>query len=95
VLTFVSALVHPSTVVTAGVYLLIHFRPAFSDWLFVFLLLFSDLRIFLGDLGGNFEYVLWKIVFSTLIQRGLINNWCHVDWLCWTGVFPIVDSCFV
>nr|WHM51635.1 NADH dehydrogenase subunit 5 [Comatermes perfectus] len=71
--TPVSALVHSSTLVTAGVYLLIRFSPAFSNWLCVFLLLFSGLTMFMSGLGANFEYDLKKIIaLSTLSQLGLM-----------------------
>nr|UQJ75281.1 NADH dehydrogenase subunit 5 [Proneotermes latifrons] len=71
--TPVSALVHSSTLVTAGVYLLIRFSPAFSDWLCVFLLLFSGLTMFMAGLGANFEYDLSSIIaLSTLSQLGLM-----------------------
>jgi NADH-ubiquinone oxidoreductase chain 5 len=71
--TPVSALVHSSTLVTAGVYLLIRFSPAFSGWLCTFLLLFSGLTIFMAGLGANFEYDLRKIIaLSTLSQLGLM-----------------------
>ncbi|PNF37356.1 hypothetical protein B7P43_G17888 [Cryptotermes secundus] len=71
--TPVSALVHSSTLVTAGVYLLIRFRPAFGDWLCIFLLVVSGLTMFIAGLGANFEYDLRKIIaLSTLRQLGLI-----------------------
>ena len=71
--TPVSALVHSSTLVTAGVYLLIRFRRSFSNWLNTLLLLIAGLTIFIAGLGANFEYDLKKIIaLSTLSQLGLI-----------------------
>nr|AQP29965.1 NADH dehydrogenase subunit 5 [Microtermes sp. 1 TB-2017] len=71
--TPVSALVHSSTLVTAGVYLLIRFSPSFGFWLNVFLLLISGLTMFMAGLGANFEYDLSKIIaLSTLSQLGLM-----------------------
>nr|UQJ75255.1 NADH dehydrogenase subunit 5 [Paraneotermes simplicicornis] len=71
--TPVSALVHSSTLVTAGVYLLIRFSPAFNDLLCTFLLLFSGLTMFMAGLGANFEYDLSSIIaLSTLSQLGLM-----------------------
>lgn len=72
--TPVSALVHSSTLVTAGVYLLIRFRNLLNN-LFVIkiLLLLGGLTIFMAGLGANFEYDLKKIIaLSTLSQLGLI-----------------------
>nr|URX53675.1 NADH dehydrogenase subunit 5 [Postelectrotermes sp. 1 AB-2022a]URX53740.1 NADH dehydrogenase subunit 5 [Postelectrotermes sp. 1 AB-2022a] len=71
--TPVSALVHSSTLVTAGVYLLIRFSSVLSSWLCIFLLLFSGLTMFMAGLGANFEYDLSKIIaLSTLSQLGLM-----------------------
>jgi NADH-ubiquinone oxidoreductase chain 5 len=52
--TPVSAVVHISALVTAGVYLFIHFSPSFSYWLNVILLLVSGLTIFIAGLGADF-----------------------------------------
>nr|UQJ75138.1 NADH dehydrogenase subunit 5 [Rugitermes sp.] len=71
--TPVSALVHSSTLVTAGVYLLIRFSPAFGSGLCIFLMFFSGLTMFMAGLGANFEYDLSKIIaLSTLSQLGLM-----------------------
>lgn len=71
--TPVSALVHSSTLVTAGVYLIIRFRPALDQLRGKVLLIISCLTIFIAGLGANFEYDLKKIIaLSTLSQLGLI-----------------------
>uniref|UniRef100_UPI003001CD6C NADH dehydrogenase subunit 5 n=1 Tax=Astyliasula major TaxID=2908877 RepID=UPI003001CD6C len=73
--TPVSALVHSSTLVTAGVYLLIRFNKAFPNWLLKFLLVISVLTMFMSGLGANFEYDLKKIIaLSTLSQLGLMMS---------------------
>lgn len=72
--TPVSALVHSSTLVTAGVYLLIRFNLLLLDSvLFKGLLLIGGLTIFMAGLGANYEFDLKKIIaLSTLSQLGLI-----------------------
>ena len=72
--TPVSALVHSSTLVTAGVYLLVRFRAALEGSLTqTILLLLASLTMFIAGLGANFEYDLKKIIaLSTLSQLGVI-----------------------
>nr|YP_010947032.1 NADH dehydrogenase subunit 5 [Eupolyphaga hanae]WGO57828.1 NADH dehydrogenase subunit 5 [Eupolyphaga hanae] len=73
--TPVSALVHSSTLVTAGVYLLIRFSPLFSNQLNMLLLLISGLTMFMAGLGAIFEYDLKSIIaLSTLSQLGLMMS---------------------
>nr|WGU15885.1 NADH dehydrogenase subunit 5 [Zeugodacus depressus] len=74
--TPVSALVHSSTLVTAGVYLLIRFNILLSgSWLGDLLLLLSGLTMFMAGLGANFEFDLKKIIaLSTLSQLGLMMS---------------------
>nr|AJD76920.1 NADH dehydrogenase subunit 5 [Spathosternum prasiniferum sinense] len=74
--TPVSALVHSSTLVTAGVYLLIRFSPMLEiyncGW---FLLLIGCMTMFMAGLGANFEFDLKKIIaLSTLSQLGLMMS---------------------
>nr|YP_010411293.1 NADH dehydrogenase subunit 5 [Megalocaria dilatata]URN72803.1 NADH dehydrogenase subunit 5 [Megalocaria dilatata] len=70
--TPVSALVHSSTLVTAGVYLLIRFHFLMMD--FTKIVLFIGLMtMFMSGLSANFEYDLKKIIaLSTLSQLGLM-----------------------
>nr|YP_010533718.1 NADH dehydrogenase subunit 5 [Sabethes bipartipes]UXX46869.1 NADH dehydrogenase subunit 5 [Sabethes bipartipes] len=74
--TPVSALVHSSTLVTAGVYLLIRFNILLMDSLIgQIMLLISGLTMFMAGLGANFEFDLKKIIaLSTLSQLGLMMS---------------------
>nr|YP_009378992.1 NADH dehydrogenase subunit 5 [Cestrotus liui]ARI44193.1 NADH dehydrogenase subunit 5 [Cestrotus liui] len=74
--TPVSALVHSSTLVTAGVYLLIRFNVLlFHSWMGQLLLLISGLTMFMAGMGANFEFDLKKIIaLSTLSQLGLMMS---------------------
>nr|YP_010480532.1 NADH dehydrogenase subunit 5 [Corcobara angulipennis]UVN15251.1 NADH dehydrogenase subunit 5 [Corcobara angulipennis] len=74
--TPVSALVHSSTLVTAGVYLLIRFNLMLIDTLFLkILLLLSGLTMFMAGISANYEFDLKKIIaLSTLSQLGLMMS---------------------
>nr|QVM79199.1 NADH dehydrogenase subunit 5 [Tsivoka simplicicollis] len=73
--TPVSSLVHSSTLVTAGVYLLIRFNFCFSENLMFLLLFISSMTMFMSGLGANFEFDLKKIIaLSTLSQLGLMMS---------------------
>nr|AVJ52463.1 NADH dehydrogenase subunit 5 [Psacasta neglecta] len=73
--TPVSALVHSSTLVTAGVYLLIRFSDLILSYDVSIFLLVSCLTMFMSGLGANFEYDLKKIIaLSTLSQLGLMMS---------------------
>lgn len=72
--TPVSALVHSSTLVTAGVYLLLRFFPLFQfSFIKTFLLFRAALTITISRLGALYETDLKKIIaLSTLSQLGLM-----------------------
>nr|YP_011009652.1 NADH dehydrogenase subunit 5 [Hygia lativentris]WPV77644.1 NADH dehydrogenase subunit 5 [Hygia lativentris] len=73
--TPVSALVHSSTLVTAGVYLLIRFSSLLIQFDTSFFMLLSMLTMFMSGLGANFEYDLKKIIaLSTLSQLGFMMS---------------------
>nr|YP_010616544.1 NADH dehydrogenase subunit 5 [Melitaea bellona]WAU48191.1 NADH dehydrogenase subunit 5 [Melitaea bellona] len=74
--TPVSALVHSSTLVTAGVYLLIRFNNLLIDMLFLkVLLIMSGLTMFMAGICANYEFDLKKIIaLSTLSQLGLMMS---------------------
>uniref|UniRef100_UPI0030FEA848 NADH dehydrogenase subunit 5 n=1 Tax=Ixodes trianguliceps TaxID=347913 RepID=UPI0030FEA848 len=72
--TPVSSLVHSSTLVTAGIYLLIRFNFFFKIEFFSYMLLFFSLMtLFMAGVGANLEFDFKKIIaYSTLSQLGLI-----------------------
>ena len=71
--TPVSSLVHSSTLVTAGVYVLVRFCYVFFLIDFLFFKVFFVLTIFLAGFCANFEKDFKKIVaMSTLSQLGLM-----------------------
>nr|YP_009740635.1 NADH dehydrogenase subunit 5 [Bryodemella holdereri holdereri]YP_009740726.1 NADH dehydrogenase subunit 5 [Bryodema dolichoptera]QID03597.1 NADH dehydrogenase subunit 5 [Bryodemella holdereri holdereri]QID03701.1 NADH dehydrogenase subunit 5 [Bryodema dolichoptera] len=74
--TPVSALVHSSTLVTAGVYLLIRFSPMLLTYNYGWmLLLIGCMTMFMAGLGANFEFDLSKVIaLSTLSQLGLMMS---------------------
>nr|YP_001816819.1 NADH dehydrogenase subunit 5 [Pieris melete]ACB49308.1 NADH dehydrogenase subunit 5 [Pieris melete] len=74
--TPVSALVHSSTLVTAGVYLLIRFNSLLIGTEFLkMLLLVSGLTMFMAGISAVYEFDLKKIIaLSTLSQLGLMMS---------------------
>nr|YP_004021123.1 NADH dehydrogenase subunit 5 [Micadina phluctainoides]BAJ24524.1 NADH dehydrogenase subunit 5 [Micadina phluctainoides] len=74
--TPVSSLVHSSTLVTAGVYLLIRFNPLYNNSYLSSILLFISLTtMFMSGFCANFEFDLKKIIaLSTLSQLGLMMS---------------------
>nr|QUI77265.1 NADH dehydrogenase subunit 5 [Mitjaevia shibingensis] len=72
--TPVSSLVHSSTLVTAGVYLLIRFfnNLVYNNLMFLFL---SVMTMFMSSFCANYEFDLKKIIaLSTLSQLGLMMS---------------------
>nr|YP_010547136.1 NADH dehydrogenase subunit 5 [Maoricolpus roseus]UYK51650.1 NADH dehydrogenase subunit 5 [Maoricolpus roseus] len=73
--TPVSALVHSSTLVTAGIFLFIRFYPSLIQWDFFkpSLLLISVLTLLMAGIGANYENDLKKVIaLSTLSQLGVM-----------------------
>nr|ARH53812.1 NADH dehydrogenase subunit 5 [Dinoderus minutus] len=73
--TPVSSLVHSSTLVTAGVYLLIRFSYSIPMEFKMVSSFLSLMTMFMAGLGANYEYDLKKIIaLSTLSQLGLMMS---------------------
>nr|YP_010616643.1 NADH dehydrogenase subunit 5 [Ampittia subvittatus]WAW79830.1 NADH dehydrogenase subunit 5 [Ampittia subvittatus] len=74
--TPVSALVHSSTLVTAGVYLLIRFNNLLLNTFFLkVLMVLSGLTMMMAGICANYEFDLKKIIaLSTLSQLGLMMS---------------------
>nr|UNO53657.1 NADH dehydrogenase subunit 5 [Ixodes vespertilionis] len=72
--TPVSSLVHSSTLVTAGIYLLIRFNVLFEFKVYSdMMMIISSMTLFMAGMGANLEMDFKKIIaFSTLSQLGLI-----------------------
>nr|YP_009231974.1 NADH dehydrogenase subunit 5 [Bolma rugosa]AMA07322.1 NADH dehydrogenase subunit 5 [Bolma rugosa] len=73
--TPVSALVHSSTLVTAGVFILIRFFPFLNMFtgFKIGLLFVSVLTLLMAGIGANYEYDLKKVIaLSTLSQLGVM-----------------------
>nr|YP_009519813.1 NADH dehydrogenase subunit 5 [Trichogramma ostriniae]AOM68246.1 NADH dehydrogenase subunit 5 [Trichogramma ostriniae] len=73
--TPVSSLVHSSTLVTAGVYLLIRFNYIFylNDYFLSFIMMIGLITMMMAGFSANFDFDLKKIIaFSTLSQLGLM-----------------------
>nr|DBA44230.1 TPA_asm: NADH dehydrogenase subunit 5 [Cyathermia naticoides] len=73
--TPVSALVHSSTLVTAGVFLLVRFYPFVSSWEYFksSLLFVSVTTLLMAGMSANFEYDMKKVIaLSTLSQLGVM-----------------------
>nr|YP_010350251.1 NADH dehydrogenase subunit 5 [Virgulibracon endoxylaphagus]UOK09631.1 NADH dehydrogenase subunit 5 [Virgulibracon endoxylaphagus] len=71
--TPVSSLVHSSTLVTAGVYLLIRFNFLLNENLKFLFMMISFMTMFMSGLMANFEFDIKKIIaLSTLSQLGLM-----------------------
>nr|YP_009110140.1 NADH dehydrogenase subunit 5 [Hydrobasileus croceus]AIW64834.1 NADH dehydrogenase subunit 5 [Hydrobasileus croceus] len=74
--TPVSSLVHSSTLVTAGVYLMIRFNNLLVHTsMSSYLLLIGGMTMFMSGIGANYEFDLKKIIaLSTLSQLGLMMS---------------------
>nr|ACY09442.1 NADH dehydrogenase subunit 5 [Diachasmimorpha longicaudata] len=71
--TPISSLVHSSTLVTAGVYLLIRFNYLMNNKIMYMIMILSCLTMFIANFSANMEFDLKKIIaLSTLSQLGLM-----------------------
>jgi NADH-ubiquinone oxidoreductase chain 5 len=72
--TPVSALVHSSTLVTAGIYLIIRFYYLLEKWVFLGIRCFSLFTVFIARLAACSEMDMKKVIaFSTLRQLGVMG----------------------
>nr|AIA77385.1 NADH dehydrogenase subunit 5 [Kleidocerys resedae resedae] len=73
--TPVSSLVHSSTLVTSGVYLMIRFKDFIYGYDTLIFLFFSVMTMFFSGICANYEYDIKKIIaLSTLSQLGLMMS---------------------
>lgn len=82
-----SALIHSSTLVVAGVFLIIRFSVIFEFTLFTnyFLILLGALTLSFGALAANFQHDIKKLVaYSTISQIGYLV--CGCGFLCYEEV---------
>nr|WHU54556.1 NADH deshydrogenase subunit 5 [Chelonus munakatae] len=71
--TPVSSLVHSSTLVTAGIYLLIRFNKIMNTNLMIFMMYMSMMTLLISSLNAIYEFDLKKIIaLSTLSQLALM-----------------------
>nr|YP_010936684.1 NADH dehydrogenase subunit 5 [Nesidiocoris poppiusi]WKW91654.1 NADH dehydrogenase subunit 5 [Nesidiocoris poppiusi] len=92
--TPVSALVHSSTLVTAGVYLLIRFSSFLYNLDMFYFMIISLLTMFMSGFGANFEFDLKKIIaLSTLSQLGLMMSILFMGF-CKLAFFHLLSHAF-
>nr|ACY09432.1 NADH dehydrogenase subunit 5 [Phanerotoma flava] len=71
--TPVSSLVHSSTLVTAGLFILMRFMNVINNYMFNFMLMISILTMLMSGLNAMIEFDIKKIIaFSTLSQLGFM-----------------------
>nr|ALO64419.1 NADH dehydrogenase subunit 5 [Lasioglossum fulvicorne] len=73
--TPISSLVHSSTLVTAGIYLLIRYNKFLLVGMKSYIIIISSVTMFMAGLMANYEYNLKKIIaLSTLSQLGFMMS---------------------